>query len=286
MPDLSHLTAVAPVANCIPPVSIAIDVLLPTQAGYPKRLHALGWDSVLDVRGALHADSRAVAIVGARAASRSGMDRAHAVAKHLAAAGVRVVSGGALGIDGAAHRGSLAGGGLTTVVLGSGVDVAYPHRHARLFDQIVEHGGALVSMFPRGMQPRRGTFVRRNPLIAALADVVIVVEAEVHSGSMSTARAAREQGRVVAACPGSVGCQRLLAGGAALVETGEDALAALAGEPRLPAPPALDGDAIAVRDAIAHGARDIDSIVGFTGLSVRAVLRALPQLESGPSRMQ
>jgi DNA processing protein len=277
---------VVPVANCCPLVTTAIQVLLPTQAGYPKRLEALGWDSVLHVRGELSAHKPAVAIVGARAASRSGMDRAHALARHLAGVGVQVVSGGALGIDGAAHQGSLEGGGTTTVVLGSGVDVVYPERHAALFDQIVERGGALVSMFPRGLKPRAGTFIKRNPLIAALADVVIVVEAEVRSGSMSTARAAREQGRVLAACPGSPGTMRLLAGGAtALVETGEDALAAVAGTPRLHAPVQLDFDALAVRDAMRAGARSIDSIVTATGLSVRAVLRALPKLESCLARM-
>lgn len=199
-------------------------------------------------------------------------------------AGVHVVSGGALGIDGAAHRGALAGGGTTTVVLGSGVDVAYPERHADLFETIVARGGALVSMFPCGMQPRRSTFLQRNKLIAALADVVVVVEADRRSGSMSTARAARALGRTLAASPGSAGCARLLETGAALVETGEDALAALAGTPRMPAPIALDPEVAAVRDALRAGAVTIDSIVAHTGLPVRAVLRALPQLESLPAR--
>jgi DNA processing protein len=267
-------------------VTTAIHVLLPTQAGYPQRLEALGWDEVLHVRGSLSSDRPAVAIVGARAASRSGMDRAHTLARHLVGAGAQIISGGALGIDGAAHRGSLDGGGTTTVVLGSGVDVPYPERHAPLFDRIVAQGGALVSMFPCGMQPRRCTFVARNPLIAALADLVIVVEAEVRSGSMSTARAAREQGRALAACPGSPGTMRLLAGGAtALVENGEDALAALSGTPRLPVSAQLDVDALAVREAMRAGARSIESIAMATGLSVRAVLRALPKLESCLARM-
>jgi DNA processing protein len=207
------------------------------------------------------------------------MDRAHAMAKHLAACGVHVVSGGALGIDGAAHRGALAGGGRTTVVLGSGVDVAYPRRHADLFDQIVTHGGALVSLLPLGTEPRPGTFPQRNPLIAALADVVVVVEADVRSGSLSTARAGRTLGRVVAAWPGSPGCARLLASGAAIVETVDDVLAALAGSPRRPAPAALDPIAARVHAALAAGVRGVDEIVRETGLSVRAVLRALPAIE-------
>jgi DNA processing protein len=282
------LTALVLVANCIPLVTAAIRVLQPDQAGYPQRLAALEWTPELHVRGILAApaEGRSLAIVGARAASQVGMDRAHAIAKHAAAQRVHVVSGGALGIDGAAHRGALAGGGTTTVVLGSGVDVAYPDRHAALFERIVAGGGALVSMLPDGTQPRRGTFVARNPLISALADVVVVVEADVRSGSMSTAAAARRQGRPVVAWPGSRGCDRLIARGAAIVEDTADALAALAGTPRYPAPVVLDGDAALVRDALLAGARGIDQIVSATGLSVRAVLRALPQLEPCPARMQ
>lgn len=280
------MTAGALVANCIPLVTTAIDVLLPTQAGYPKRLRGLGMALDLHVRGALGADEPAVAIVGARAASGVGMDHAHTLAKHLAGAGMRVVSGGALGIDGAAHRGALAGNGATTVVLGSGIDVMYPERHAHMFDQVARSGGALVSMFPRAMQPRRSTFLQRNALISALSDVVVVVEAEAKSGSMSTARAAIDQKRVVAAMPGSTGCDRLLAAGAALVQSVDDVLAALAGTPRYVSPPPLDEDARAVRVAIQSGARTIDSVVALTGLSVRAVLRALPHVESYPTRLQ
>jgi len=208
------------------------------------------------------------------------MDRAHAWAKYVATRGVQVVSGGALGIDAAAHRGALAGAGATTVVLGSGVDVLYPARHAGLFHQILATGGALVSTFPLGMQPRPGTFTQRNAIISALADTVIVVEADVQSGSLSTAAAARKQGRIVAAYPGSPGCAKLLATGAALVETDEDVVGLLAGRTRYPAPPVLDDNAKRVRDALALGIRGVDAIVRHTGLPVRAVLRALPQLES------
>jgi DNA processing protein len=281
------LTPLVQVANCIPLVTALHRVLLPRQTGYPQRLVALGWTPELHVRGALSAPAagRSLAIVGARAASQRGMDRAHAIARHVAGRGVHVVSGGALGIDGAAHRGALAGGGTTTVVLGSGVDVAYPARHAGLFADVLAADGALVSMLPAGTLPRHHTFVARNPLISALADVTLVVEADVRSGSMSTAAAARRQGRLVAAWPGSRGCDRLLAGGAALVEDEGDVLAALAGSPRYPVPVELDGDAARVRDALIAGARGIDQIVRVTGLTVRAVLRALPQLESPPARM-
>jgi len=232
------------------------------------------------VRGAI-GDCPAVAIVGARAASGVAMQRAHALAKHLAGRGVRVVSGGALGIDGAAHRGALAGNGATTVVLGSGLDVPYPARHAQLFAEIVRRGGALVSMFGDRMPPRRSTFVQRNPLIAALSDVVVVVEADVRSGSLSTARAGRKLGRIVCAWPGSPGCERVLVAGAALVESAADIDAALAGSPRHRAVEPLDPIAQRIADAIAAGACGIDAIVAATGLPVRSVLRALP-----PTRLQ
>ncbi|HTR52567.1 MAG TPA: DNA-processing protein DprA [Kofleriaceae bacterium] len=241
----------------------------------PERLAAVGWTTPLHVRGEL-ATGPAVAIVGARAASARGMERAHALARHLAGHGVDVVSGGALGIDGAAHRGALAGAGTTTVVLGTGIDVLYPARHAQLFHDVVAAGGALVSMFPPGTEPRRSTFPQRNRLIAALADVVVVVEADARSGSLSTARAGRELGRVVCAWPGSRGCDRLLAAGAAVIEREADALAALAGAPRRLAPAALDPIAARIAGAIASGARGVDQIVRATGLPVRAVLRALP----------
>jgi DNA processing protein len=274
-PVLSHLTRVPRVANCFPLVTTV--VLSPEQL--PRRLQALGWSRPVHLRGAPLCDRPAVAIVGARAASRAAMDRAHALARHLASRGVQIVSGGALGVDGAAHRGALAGSGTTTVVLGSGVDVLYPVRHAPLFGEIVTRGGTLASMLPEGTQPRAGTFPQRNKLIAALADVVIVVEADLRSGSLSTAAAGRAFGRIVAAWPGSRGCDRLLAAGAAIVETESDAELALAGSPRHRAPDVIDPIALQVRDAIGNGAVGIDEIVRRTGLTVRVVLRALPMIE-------
>ncbi|HEY3801441.1 MAG TPA: DNA-processing protein DprA [Kofleriaceae bacterium] len=252
-------------------------LLSPQTPDYPERLRALGFARPVYVRGTLSA-GRAVAIVGARAASRLGMDRAHAAARHLAERGVHVVSGGALGIDGAAHRGAVAGArASTTVVLGTGADVAYPARHAGLFDQILASGGALASLLPDGSGPRPGTFPQRNPLIAALADVVVVVEAELKSGSLSTARAARGFGKPVVAYPGSPGCDRLLASGAAIAVGPDDVLAALEGTPRMPR--VLAPELQRIREAAASGARGVDAIAAATGLPVRAVLRALPLIE-------
>jgi DNA processing protein len=252
-------------------------VLCPEQL--PRRVQALGWKRTVYLRGAPLSDQPAVAIVGARAASRVAMDRAHALARHLATRGVHIVSGGALGVDGAAHRGALAGHGSTTVVLGSGVDVLYPVRHAPLCKEIVARGGTLVGLQPDGTQPHPGMFPQRNRLIAALAELVIVVEADERSGSLSTASAAIEFGRIVAAWPGSRGCERLLAQGAAVIENDSDAELALAGTPRHRAACAIDPIAIQVRDAIGDGAVGVDEIVRCTGLTVRAVLRALPMIE-------
>jgi DNA processing protein len=245
----------------------------------PRRVQALGWLRPVYLRGAPLDDGPAIAIVGARAASSTAMDHAHALARHLAARGVQIVSGGALGIDGAAHRGALAGRGTTTVVLGSGLDVLYPVRHAGLFCEVLAQGGSLAGLHRDGTEPRAGTFPQRNRLIAALADVVIVVEAELRSGSLSTAAAARRFGKIVAAWPGSRGCERLLAAGAGVVESCDDAELALAGKPRHRVPVAIDPIATQVRDAIVNGAVGIDEIVRRTGLTVRVVLRALPMIE-------
>ncbi len=256
-------------------------LLQPDRAGYPQQLASLGWDKPLYLRGVL-GTGPSVAIVGARAATARGMDRAHLVASHLARRHIHVVSGGALGIDGAAHRGALAGAGTTTVVLGSGIDVAYPVRHHALFAEVVARGGGLVSLLPPGTQPRHFTFLQRNPLIAALADAVIVIEADVRSGSLSTARACRELGRMVAAWPGSRGCDRLLARGAAVVEDVADVDRVIAGAPRF-RELALDPIPARVAEALVAGARGVDELVRQTGLTVREVLRALPLIEDSCS---
>lgn len=264
-------------AICISPVTPRSTL----QADQLPRLAALGWHHVLDVYGEL-AEGPSVAIIGARAASRAAMDRAFALACHLGGRGVNVVSGGAIGVDSAAHHGALAGGGKTTVVLGSGVDVAYPSRNADLFAAVVDHGGALVSMFPVGTPPRRENFPRRNPLIAALADQVVVVEARERSGSLSTARAARKLGRPVAACAGSAGCEQLIRDGAAIVETTDDLDALLAGAPRRRVidTAGLDATARKVMEALARGARGVDAVALATGLGVRDVLRAIASIEA------
>jgi len=153
--------------------------------------------------GAIAPHSPSVAIVGSRRATFSGVEIARSIARDLGAAGIQVVSGMALGIDAAAHDGAIAGSGSTVAVLGCGIDICYPLRHAELRDRIVV-SGAIVSEEDAGTPPYKSNFPKRNRIIAALAEAVIVVEATERSGALSTARWAADLGRDVLAVPGSI----------------------------------------------------------------------------------
>jgi len=180
---------------------------------------------------------RGIAVIGSRSATPQGLDDAQHFARAFSAAGFVVVSGMALGIDGAAHGGALdvrdefASGG-TVAVFGTGIDVVYPSRHRALADQIVARG-ALLSEWPLGTPARPANFPQRNRLIAGLVEGVVIVEATERSGSLITARLANEMGRDVFALPGSIhapcsrGCHRLLKEGAQLVETPDEVMEAL-----------------------------------------------------------
>lgn len=198
------------------------------------RLVAARWDSLWIAGDPTALEPPLVAIVGTREADLHGLGIARDFAATLARHGVAVLSGGALGIDAAAHVGALDAGGRTAVVLPSGLDQLYPQRHTLLYEQIVRAGGALVSPFPPETPPARWTFPRRNALLAALCDLLVVVQAPVASGSLITAEAARRLGRrvlVVPASPGDPrggGCLKLLRLGAELCAAPADVLAALA----------------------------------------------------------
>src|SRR5262249_3412380 len=176
-----------------------------------------------------------VAIVGARRPTPYGEAVAERLATDLAQAGVIVVSGLAVGVDAAAHEGALLGEGFTNAVLGTGVDRIYPAANTDLAARIVAGGGALVSQFPDGTGPKRDHFPRRNWTMAALVDMVVVVEAGEGSGALITAEAALAQSKTVMAVPGSVfsplsvGCHQLLRDGAGLGEKARDGLAELKG---------------------------------------------------------
>ncbi len=176
----------------------------------------------------------ALAVVGSRNATAQGERNAQSFARAFSEAGLTIVSGLALSIDAAAHRGGLAGPGATIAVLGTGIDVTYPARNASLASEIIQRG-LLLSEFPLGTPAAAHNFPRRNRLICGLAQGCLVVEAALASGSLITARAAAEQGREVFAIPGSIhsplskGCHALIKAGAKLVESAEDVLIELGG---------------------------------------------------------
>lgn len=180
-----------------------------------------------DLGALLH--PRPVGVVGSRNPTPQGLANAQAFGQALAEAGVCVVSGLALGVDGAAHLGALNGGGPTVAVVGTGLDRVYPSQHRALAHRIAEHG-ALLSELPIGTPPVAANFPRRNRLIAGLSRGTLVVEAALQSGSLITARLASEMGRDVFAIPGSIhapqsrGCHALIKQGAKLVESAQDIL--------------------------------------------------------------
>jgi DNA processing protein len=249
---------------------------------------------LLWVLGDLSIASRpTAAIVGARIASAGGQRFARGLAAQLGQAGVAVVSGLARGIDGAAHEGALPTG--TIAVLGGGVNDIYPPEHADLHARIAE-GGAVVSESPPGYRAQARDFPRRNRIISGLSQAVVVVEAELRSGSLITARLAGEQGREVLAVPGSPldprakGTNDLIRQGAALCEGAEDVLRAIgeAGGLRERDPrayrdrPASDAEVDAVRERLAELLSPTpvsrDELVRATGAPVTVVLAALTEL--------
>jgi DNA processing protein len=230
----------------------------------------------------------AVAIVGSRRATPTGLTVARVLSRGLVDAGAVVISGMARGVDGAAHEGALEADGHTVAVLGTGVDVAYPPEHANLRERIAR-SGLLVSEYPPGMPPFASHFPLRNRIISGLASAVVVIEASDRSGSLITARLALEQGREVMVVPGSVSSGRYAGGhalikdGAPLVETVGDVLNALGWAPRRAS--------AVVRDVNRHELSMLervmavgevytpDALVGETGLPVSRLLAELSRLE-------
>jgi DNA processing protein len=232
-----------------------------------------------------------LAIVGSRNASAQGESNAERFARALSDAGLTIVSGLALGIDAAAHRGGLAGCSSTVAVLGTGIDVVYPSRNAELAAEIAR-SGLLLSEFALGTAAIAHNFPRRNRLISGLARGCLVVEAALASGSLITARSAADQGREVFAVPGSIhsplskGCHELIKSGAKLVESAEDVLAELGGfRPSGYASTAAGtpvGSASAetgLLAAMGHDPVDVDSLCARAGWSAEQVTSELLRLE-------
>lgn len=231
----------------------------------------------------------AMAVVGSRNATAQGLENAERFAANLAQAGWTIVSGLALGIDTAAHRGALTGPGSTIAVIGTGADIVYPARNRDLAHRLAA-GGAIVTEFPLGTPPMAHHFPRRNRIISGLARGVLVVEAAAQSGSLITARLAAEQGREVFAIPGSIhsplakGCHRLIKEGAKLVESAQDILEELGAGgaarhacPVGPAKPTAEPDPIL--DALGHDPALPDQIAVRTGLDIATISTRLLELE-------
>ncbi|HEX7370042.1 MAG TPA: DNA-processing protein DprA [Rhodanobacteraceae bacterium] len=246
-----------------------------------------------------------VAVVGARSATAQGLATARDFARTLSRAGLTITSGMADGIDGAAHTAALEAGGATVAVVGTGPDLVYPRKHAKLAVSIVEHG-AIVSEFPPGTEARPGHFPRRNRLIAGLALGTLVIEAGLQSGSLITARLAAEAGKEVFALPGSIhnplakGCHRLIRDGARLVETAAEVIESLAPAaqaqgaelrarlgavedrmaPRFnPDPRAQDPDYVSLLAALGDAPASLDELAERTRLAPAALSSMLLLLE-------
>jgi DNA processing protein len=257
------------------------------RGGPPMALWALGPIRLDEVA------HRAAAVVGTRASTAYGEQVAGDLAAGLAEREVAVVSGGAYGIDGAAHRAALASDGITVAVLAGGLDVPYPSGHSALLHRIGQHG-LLFTEYPPGVRPARHRFLTRNRLVAAVSGAAVVVEAGLRSGAANTAAWARALGRVVAAVPGpvtssaSAGCHALLRNGAELV-TRADHVVELMGRigelaPEEPHPStALDGLSDAERrvyEALpGRGGATVDQIAVGSGLMPGQVLGPLAILE-------
>ena len=256
----------------------------------PAVLHIYGETARLD---ALLAGSPSVALVGARRASADGLELARELGRTLSLCGVTVVSGMALGIDSAAHEGALAGGARTIAVLACGPERAYPARRKQLHGELAQRG-VVISELPPGIAPFRWAFPARNRIIAALAQMVVVVEAAERSGSLITAEIAADLGRTVGAVPGhpgswhSGGANALLRDGAHLVRDARDILddafgvqseadVAVEREP-LPLPSHLSDDQTAVVAAVDAGFETAASVAEYCG-GAAEVVGPLTELE-------
>jgi DNA processing protein len=276
-----------------------VEVRTILDSSYPARLRMIpDPPPLLYVSGTLtEQDELAMAIVGARRATPAGRVLTEELANNLAAAGFTVVSGLARGVDAAAHRGALAGGGRTIAVLGCGIDRTYPPEHERLRRDIEERG-AILSELALGAPPHSAHFPRRNRIISGLSFGVVVTEAAINSGSLITARLAAEQGREVFAVPGFVkietshGTNALLKEGATLIEGAQDVIEAV--KPQLDVSlrerlsqlqsKGKSGDRFGneeqlVYDALSYDPLTVDHLVEQTGLSVPSVMTALLSLE-------
>ncbi len=267
-----------------------ISVVTIPDDGYPRLLREIGAPPpVLFFRGQiLETDSAAVAVVGTRRSTPYGREMTATIAGGLAQAGVTIVSGLAMGIDGFAHRAALDAGGRTFAVLGSGIRDIYPREHRALADHIADCG-AVMSDLPPGAKPDRWNFPARNRIISGLSLGVVVVEAPEKSGALITVDFAADQGRDVFVVPGAVtalksaGCNRLLRDGARAIRSAEDVLVdlRLRSDPveAVQQPLLLEEDERRVLAVLTGELQHIDDVVESSGLPLPSVSALLLTLE-------
>lgn len=273
-------------------------VFSPEDAAYPEGLRRLDRHGAIRVRGRLESfvSVPCVGIVGTRHAEQEARDFAYLLAGDLTARGVTVVSGGARGIDAAAHMGALDAGGETVAVLATGFLRPYPSQHRGLFDRIAGQG-ALVTEAPEDAKPHGYRFLHRNRIIAALSAAVVVVQAPKRSGALSTAAHAKQLEIPVLAVPGapwqprSAGALGLLREGARICTSVSDVLSVIAPQTRVEAHPSprdenktndfklLSDEARRVLRALHGRARRIDEVASRAALPVHVALRTLTALE-------
>lgn len=286
--------------RCVPDILVTamqrarrsgLRLLVPSDEEWPEALGDLGPHAPIALwlrgdPGALIGTERAVSIVGARAATGYGEQVAGDIAGDLARDGVTVVSGGAYGIDGAAHRAALHAEGATVAIMAGGADRVYPAGHAHLLQRVAETGAVISEVAPGGA-PTKFRFLRRNRLIAALGAATVVVEAATRSGSLSTAGAAAQLGRPLGAVPGSVlqttsaGCHRILREYDGVCITCADDVRELMafgadaeGDVQLSAP--VDPVSLRVRDALGrHRGLTVEEVAARSGVAVVEAAAAL-----------
>jgi DNA processing protein len=273
-------------------------IVIPGDDEYPELLHQI-YDPpiVLYVKGALtERDRNAIAIVGTRQTTHYGLEVARKLAYQLAYVGVTVVSGGARGIDTAAHQGALSAKGRTLAVLGTGINLVFPSENAELFERVAANG-AVLTQFPFNRKADKQSFPIRNRIVAGMTLGTVVVEAALTSGALITAHMAVDYGRQVFAVPGRIdsprskGCHELIKKGAKLCEGAEDILSEFEylfpGSNRPPAPSdtgilpalALSQTEQQVYDALDREERTMDEVIRRTGLPSSTVSVALLSLE-------
>ena len=298
------LAGADPAADLDAGAAVEARFVIPGDEEWPAGLDDLGGGAPFGIWiiGEFDPRAPAVAMVGARACTGYGNQAAGQLAADLARAGTTIVSGAALGVDGAAHRGALAVGGSTVAVLACGIDRSYPASHRTLIQTIGQRGAVLAEL-PPGTSPTRFRFLARNRLIAALGLGTVVVEAAGRSGSLVTARLAADLGRAVFAVPGpvtsrqSAGTNQLLCDGAIPAVDGRQVLAELCVESWQPAEPAprvgdtpsdaapratVDPEAVLVREALptvrSGRAMEVFTLATATGFAPSQVLALLGQL--------